>query len=341
MPTDYDFTGQRLDRETGLLSYGARSYDPLSGRFTQADLRQNNVVGMDPYEYVGQNPQTETDPTGQYFVPGGGNGSGSPPPRPTPPPAGPPSSQPSCTIYDCSVTLNHQTYSLGDILTDLNQRRNFLTEFYNVLATGFGVAELAFFDYLLKSGRLKDLEGYWNNVDYDLVRDQLLAAYDYLHNQGAQNPFVAHWLAFLAHPGDNAWWLAHNDSINAGDEQARADGVYEKENPVEQIFINQAVHVINDIQYVSQFNGNLSSWLGPRSPTTGNLAGSLDPQQNDAWTTGIALFRQGVVAGAVGGATGIILGAASTRNPVGAIIGGVFGITVGEMVFQSLLNPTS
>ncbi len=152
---------------------------------------------------------------------------------------------------------------------------------------------------------------------------------------------MAHWLAFLAHPGDNAWWLAHNDSINAGDEQARADGVYEKENPVEQIFINQAVHVINDIQYVSQFNGNLSSWLGPRSPTTGNLAGSLDPQQNDAWTTGIALFRQGVVAGAVGGATGIILGAASTRNPVGAIIGGVFGITVGEMVFQSLLNPTS
>src|SRR5579885_3488692 len=66
MPTDYTFTGQRLDRETGLLSYGARYYDPLSGRFTQADLRQNNVVGMDPYAYVGENPESRTDPTGHY-----------------------------------------------------------------------------------------------------------------------------------------------------------------------------------------------------------------------------------------------------------------------------------
>src|SRR5579885_1280322 len=202
MPTDYNFTGQRLDRETGLLYYGARYYDPVSGRFTQADLRQNNVVGMDPYAYVGENPESRTDPTGQYFVPGGGNGSGSLPPRPTPPPAGPPSSQPSCTIYDCSVTLNHQTYSLGDILTDLNQRRNFLIEFYNVLATGFGVAELAFFDYLLKSGRLKDLEGYWNIVDFDLARDELIAAFDFTHHLGFQqgqgvSSVINNWLTFL------------------------------------------------------------------------------------------------------------------------------------------------
>src|SRR5579883_3521048 len=70
MPTDYNFTGQRLDRETGLLSYGARYYDPLSGRFTQADLRQNNVVGMDPYAYVGENPESRTDPTGHYYTNG-------------------------------------------------------------------------------------------------------------------------------------------------------------------------------------------------------------------------------------------------------------------------------
>ncbi len=56
MPTDYNFTGQRLNSETGLLSYGARYSDPLSGRFTQADLRQNKVVGMDPYADVGENP---------------------------------------------------------------------------------------------------------------------------------------------------------------------------------------------------------------------------------------------------------------------------------------------
>src|SRR5579884_24936 len=72
MPTDYNFTGQRLDRETGLLYYGARYYDPLSGRFTQADLRQNNVVGMDPYAYVGENPETRTDPTGERFISPGG-----------------------------------------------------------------------------------------------------------------------------------------------------------------------------------------------------------------------------------------------------------------------------
>jgi|SRR5579885_42007 RHS repeat-associated protein len=66
MPTDYNFTGQRLDRETGLLSYGARYSDPLSGRFTQADLRQNNVVGMDSYADVGENPESRTKPTGRY-----------------------------------------------------------------------------------------------------------------------------------------------------------------------------------------------------------------------------------------------------------------------------------
>src|SRR5579885_985522 len=70
MPTDYNFTGQRLDRETGLLYYGARYYDPVSGRFTQADLRQNNVVGMDPYAYVGENPESRTDPTGHYYTNG-------------------------------------------------------------------------------------------------------------------------------------------------------------------------------------------------------------------------------------------------------------------------------
>ncbi len=76
MPTDYNFTGQRLDRETGLLSYGARYYDPLSGRFTQADLLQNNTVGMDPYAYVGENPETLIDPNGQMVGEPGAFGAG-------------------------------------------------------------------------------------------------------------------------------------------------------------------------------------------------------------------------------------------------------------------------
>jgi len=346
--TTKGFTGQYNDPTSGLDYDGARYYDPVVGLFVSADKQLGDMQGANPYEYVGQNPETNNDPTGQYFVPGGGNGSGSPPPRPTIPPANPPASPP-CTISNCSVTLNQHSYSLGDILTNLNLRERFLMDFYSALAPGFGVAELDFFEYLLNSGRLKDLSGYWNSVDYDIARDQLLAAYDYLHHQGAQNPLVAHWLAFLTHPGDNAWWIAHNDSINAGDEQARADGVYEKENPVERIFINQAVHVINDIQYISEGNGNpFSGWLGPRSPVTGDLARLLDPQQNDPWTTGKALVVQGLVAGGVGaiggGLVGGIVGAIATGGPgapFGAIIGGLVGITAGETFFQGLLAPTS
>jgi RHS repeat-associated protein len=101
MPTDYTFTGQRLDRETGLLYYGARYYDPLSGRFTQADLLQNNVVGMDPYAYVGNNPETRTDPTGEMYAPPAGPGS---PPQgnpPTPPTQNPP---PTLTSGESGLT---------------------------------------------------------------------------------------------------------------------------------------------------------------------------------------------------------------------------------------------
>jgi RHS repeat-associated protein len=64
MPTTYNFTGQRLDSQTGLLYYNFRYYDPLSGRFTRADTTQTNAGGMDPYAYVGDNPETKNDPAG-------------------------------------------------------------------------------------------------------------------------------------------------------------------------------------------------------------------------------------------------------------------------------------
>jgi len=64
MPTTYNFTGQRLDSQTGLLYYGFRYYDPVSGRFVRADTTQTNAGGMDPYAYVGNNPEGRTDPTG-------------------------------------------------------------------------------------------------------------------------------------------------------------------------------------------------------------------------------------------------------------------------------------
>ena len=64
MPTTYNFTGQRLDSQTGLLYYNFRYYDPVSGRFVRADTVQNNAGGMDPYAYVGDSPENKADPTG-------------------------------------------------------------------------------------------------------------------------------------------------------------------------------------------------------------------------------------------------------------------------------------
>jgi RHS repeat-associated protein len=77
MPTTYNFTGQRLDSQTGLLYYNARYYDPVSGRFTSADTVLNDATGMDPYAYVGNNPTSATDPTGHEIIEGGDGGDGS------------------------------------------------------------------------------------------------------------------------------------------------------------------------------------------------------------------------------------------------------------------------
>ena len=80
LPTSIGFTGQRADSVTGLDYYVARYYDPNVGQFLSADSVQGNTVGMDPYAYVGGNPETRTDPTGRMFVNpgslGGGGGDG-------------------------------------------------------------------------------------------------------------------------------------------------------------------------------------------------------------------------------------------------------------------------
>jgi RHS repeat-associated protein len=50
LPTDYTFTGQKLDESTGLMYYGARYYDPVLGRFVQADsLVQTDARNPAPY----------------------------------------------------------------------------------------------------------------------------------------------------------------------------------------------------------------------------------------------------------------------------------------------------
>ncbi len=66
MGTTKGFTGQYADA-TGLDYFNARYYDPVIGRFLSADPVQGNTSGMDPYAYVGGNPETLVDPSGAPF----------------------------------------------------------------------------------------------------------------------------------------------------------------------------------------------------------------------------------------------------------------------------------
>src|SRR5579885_1994491 len=81
MATSKGFTGQYNDNLTGLDYYGSRYYDPTAGVFLSADPMQGDRAGTNPYEYVGSNPETNTDPTGQMYAPPPPGG-GSPPPPP-------------------------------------------------------------------------------------------------------------------------------------------------------------------------------------------------------------------------------------------------------------------
>jgi RHS repeat-associated protein len=319
------FTGQYNDGLTGLDYYVSRYYDPVVGVFLSADKTQGNLQGLDPYTYVGGNPETHNDPTGEAYINNGGGSYVPPPPPPNP-----------CTFGSCTVTLsNHQTYRLSDLL-NRNERRNFLAAFYNQFAAGYGTAELAFFDFLNKSGRLAGSK-YWDSVDYDLARDELVAAFDFLNHHSAQSTVVSAWLTFMAHPTNDSWWSAHNGSINAGDQEARASGLYRKESLAEQGFINETIHVINDIQFASQGNGNpLNYAFSPEAPTTGTLSSLFYPQQYNDTSDVDSFMLQGKVAIGAGAVAGAVLGAVVGGEP-GAIAGTVVGAAAGVGTFLSLL----
>jgi RHS repeat-associated protein len=66
-PTDYRFTGQKLETATGLYDYGARYYDPVIGRFIQADTivpDPGDPQSLNRYSYVLNNPVKYRDPSG-------------------------------------------------------------------------------------------------------------------------------------------------------------------------------------------------------------------------------------------------------------------------------------
>jgi RHS repeat-associated protein len=75
LPTDYTFTGQKLDESTGLMYYGARYYDAALGRFVQADTivpNPTNPQDLNRYAYVRNNPLRYADPSGYALWPGDG-----------------------------------------------------------------------------------------------------------------------------------------------------------------------------------------------------------------------------------------------------------------------------
>jgi RHS repeat-associated protein len=88
--TTMHFTGQREEESLGIYFYNARYYDPMLGRFLQADSivpNPGDPVAWDRYAYARNNPIRYNDPTGHaYYDPGCDCMVYEPhPPTPTPP----------------------------------------------------------------------------------------------------------------------------------------------------------------------------------------------------------------------------------------------------------------
>lgn len=65
--TDFTYTGQQVDLDTGLMFYNARWYDPVLGRFVSPDPlvpSPGNPQGLNRYSYVYNRPLVLRDPSG-------------------------------------------------------------------------------------------------------------------------------------------------------------------------------------------------------------------------------------------------------------------------------------
>jgi RHS repeat-associated protein len=71
MPTDYLYTGQRVELEIGLYFYQSRFYDANLGRFSQPDslipAQSQGVQALDRFAYVNNRPVIFNDPTGNML----------------------------------------------------------------------------------------------------------------------------------------------------------------------------------------------------------------------------------------------------------------------------------
>jgi RHS repeat-associated protein len=73
-PDDKGFLGKTTDTTTGLTHIGAREYDPAIGQFISVDpiLNTAEPQSLNGYSYAGNNPTTQSDPTGLDYGCGGG-----------------------------------------------------------------------------------------------------------------------------------------------------------------------------------------------------------------------------------------------------------------------------
>ncbi|RPI74433.1 MAG: hypothetical protein EHM45_19085, partial [Desulfobacteraceae bacterium] len=67
--SNYKFTDQEFDPETGLYNYNARLYDPMIGRFISPDTVVPGILNpqsLNRYSYCDNNPLIYTDPDGHF-----------------------------------------------------------------------------------------------------------------------------------------------------------------------------------------------------------------------------------------------------------------------------------
>jgi len=64
----FGFAGGIYDRDTGLVKFGARDYDPEAGRWTAKDPVLFNGNSSNLFEYVLNNPRNYSDKDGKFLV---------------------------------------------------------------------------------------------------------------------------------------------------------------------------------------------------------------------------------------------------------------------------------
>ncbi len=140
-PTDYRYTGQRLEEVMGIYYYRARWYDPALGRFMQADTivpEPGSSLALDRYAYANNNPLRYTDPSGNVpckSMGGEGDCIFDPAKYRRPPILKqqflsnlPPFYDPQADVYgviSAGYTIGRLPYSSGESLPDEEQMANF------------------------------------------------------------------------------------------------------------------------------------------------------------------------------------------------------------------------